>query len=87
MILWLSALCGFLLLVLVGALYVGARARAGPLRKSRRIDYLCINSKAATEAGIWDPKSPPVVNVSPNMHHLLAPTCTVLHRPAGGVPA
>ena len=28
MILWLSALCGFLLLVLVGALYVGARARA-----------------------------------------------------------
>jgi hypothetical protein len=86
MVLWLVTICGFLLMALTGVLCGGARA--GPLRKSRRIDYLCTNERAATSAGTRD-ESPPV-NVSPDMHHLMAPMAKFgesIHRAAGGVPA
>jgi hypothetical protein len=88
MVLWTAlVLWGFALLAFVFVLYVGAWARAGPVRGSRRLEY--ISDYKLVKASKWDSKSPAVVNVSPNMQHLTAwaPTRTTLHRPAGEVPA
>ena len=63
MVLWLlGALLGLLLLALVGALYMGARA--GTMRKSKRIDYISITEQVASEAGmVGDLKSSPTTSV------------------------
>jgi hypothetical protein len=85
MVLWLlGALLGLLLLALVGALYMGARA--GTMRKSKRIDYISITEQVASEAGmVGDLKSSPTTSVK--QEEMRAPIRTNLHRPAGGVPA